>query len=440
MAAIRTIVTGLIMTLMSACGLVTQQNIRPDPGTIVSAAGEYDYPFSNPFVATVVGTPPTLRANLPPTINIRTLELDLPPGRSIPQVFWYEDGFRYSLAFQVDKAPLIFLIGGTNAAYNSRLSSFLQRVFFTAGFHVISVSSSTFSNFIVTRSSTGVPGRIVTDAPDLYHLMQRLYALTRTRVPISDIYLTGYSLGGWQAAFIGNLDAQQRSLGFRKVLLINPPVSLFRSVRILDRMLEDNLPNGVDGLDDFFDRVFGAFSELYKRRQAIDLTEDFLHQAYLHLQPSERDLAALIGVSFRLSAANIAFTADVMTDAGYIVPRGQTLTVSTSLTPFLKAGIRRSFEDYFDELLYPFYRVQEPSLTPSDLIAEANLARIDGYLRNTPSVGLVTSADDVILGPGDIEYLRGLFGPRATIFPNGGHCGNLQHRYVVAEIVKFFRE
>ena len=54
-------------------------------------------------------------------------------------------------------------------------------------------------------------------------------------------------------------------------------------------------------------------------------------------------------------------------------------------------------------------------------------------------IGLLHNADDIILGPGDLEFLERIFGARAVILPNGGHLGNIEHRYVVAVISKFFR-
>jgi hypothetical protein len=39
--------------------------------------------------------------------------------RKIPDVFWYHDEFRFSLAYQKKKASLIFNIAGTGSNYKS---------------------------------------------------------------------------------------------------------------------------------------------------------------------------------------------------------------------------------------------------------------------------------------------------------------------------------
>ena len=50
----------------------------------------------------------------------------------------------------------------------------------------------------------------------------------------------------------------------------------------------------------------------------------------------------------------------------------------------------------------------------------------------------MTNADDIILAPGQLEWLEQVFGDRATIFPYGGHCGNYLERQFVEEMNRFF--
>jgi hypothetical protein len=148
----------------------------------------------------------------------------------------------------------------------------------------------------------------------------------------------------------------------------------------------------------------------------------------------------VVGVAFRLFSANIAFTADVMSNFGFIVPADRRLTVATSLTPYFDAAMNYGFVDYFDHLLYPFYEAREPGLTRGELVAEASLESIEPFLRTASHIGLVTNVDDIILAPGDIDFLQSVFANRATIFPTGGHCGNMRDRHVAAEFVRFLTE
>ncbi len=68
-----------------------------------------------------------------------------------------------------------------------------------------------------------------------------------------------------------------------------------------------------------------------------------------------------------------------------------------------------------------------------------SLRYIEDYLRTSPKFGLIHNEDDVILLPGEIDYLRNLFGSRAQIFPHGGHCGNMAYPDNVKAMVGFFQ-
>ena len=52
----------------------------------------------------------------------------------------------------------------------------------------------------------------------------------------------------------------------------------------------------------------------------------------------------------------------------------------------------------------------------------------------------MTNADEIILAPGELDYLREQFGQRAIVFPSGGHCGNIDHPAVVAALIRYFAD
>ncbi len=79
-------------------------------------------------MATVAGTPAAVAAEVPEDVPVRNLDLTIAEDRKTPEIFWYEDRFRYSIAAQRGEAPLIFIIAGTNAGFASKYSRFLQRL------------------------------------------------------------------------------------------------------------------------------------------------------------------------------------------------------------------------------------------------------------------------------------------------------------------------
>ena len=166
-------------------------------GVIGGPAGAYDYKVDDPYVATIVGTPEVLEWDkLPKKVDYELLGLKVFPDRPTPDVFWYQREFLYTLSYQKQEAPLIFVIAGTGSSFYASSMIFLQKAFWGAGFHVICLSSPTQMNFITTASATSVPGNIVEDAQDLYNVMTLAWEQVKGRIKVSEFYLTGYSLGG----------------------------------------------------------------------------------------------------------------------------------------------------------------------------------------------------------------------------------------------------
>ena len=400
----------------------------------------YDYPFADRYVATVLGTPAEYVSDLPKEVPLKYDTVKMFPKRKIPGILWNLDELRYSYLRQKGPAPLIFLVAGTGASFQSAKMQVMQKAFYQAGYHVVSLSSPTHPNFIVAASTSGVPGHLQEDSSDLYQVMQSIWEKLQKDVEVTDFFLTGYSLGAAQSAFIAKLDEEDKVFNFRKVLLINPPVSLYNSVQVLDKMLEENIPGGVSNFDTFYKELINALTDVYVHGDNVEFNDQFLYQAFKYRKPkSDEPFAALIGTDFRISSANMVFTSDVLTKAGYIVPKGVDMRRHDSTSEYTKVATHLSFVDYFKGLFLPYFQAQNPSLTEADLVRLTSLKYLEDYLRTSPKFGLITNEDDLILLPGEVDYLRQLFGSRATIFPSGGHCGNMAYPDNVTAMVGFFQ-
>ena len=395
----------------------------------------YGYPIKDRFVATVVGTPEGHEADLPRQIPFKKKRLNVFPERQLPDLIWYGQELIYSQALQKRAAPLIFLIAGTGASHNGAKNVNMARAFYKAGFHVVSLSSPTFPNFVTSASSTGVVGDAQRDAKDLYRVMEMIWAKLDGDIDVTSFNLTGYSLGAFNSAYVAKLDEERKSFDFRKVLLINPPVSLYNSISLLDRMTQ-NIPGGTDNFDVFFNKLVKAFSQVYKDEDEIG--GDFLYQAYKALDLKDEELAALIGVSFRISSASLVFTSDVMTDYGYVKPKGLILDRYADTSVYNQVMSRLGFTDYYHDFFYPYYKKDYPDMSRDEFIHSISLREIADYLRNSPKITVMHNQNDVILEPGEIDFFNEVFGDRATIYPYGGHCGNMNYRDNVAHMVGTF--
>ena len=424
------------ITLLIACS-TTPEHSGEDPFPPPSSES-YDFPFDNPFLATVLGTPEDYRAELPERIPLRKREIKI-FDRDVPDPLWFDDELRYSYALQKRAAPLVFLIAGTGASYDGGKNTNMGKAFYKAGFHVVSISSPTHMNFIVSSSKSGVPGHAFEDAEDIYRVMETIWGKLKRKIEVTDFYVTGYSLGGFNTAFVTYLDEKRQVFNFKKALLINPPVRLYSSISLLDRMLE-NIPGGVDNFPRFYDRLVEEIGRVYKRADQLNFNEEFLYQAFKAVDPGNEELAALIGVSFRISSANMAFTSDLMTDHGYIKPRNVRFTKNTSPGKFQAVAHRLGFTDFFHVYFYPYHKARNPDLSRGDLIEQMSLSTIEDYLRSAEKIEVMHNEDDLILEPGEIDFFPRVFGERAKIYPKGGHCGNMDYRDNVAHMVNVFRQ
>lgn len=405
------------------------------------AADDYGFPLANPFEATIVGTPPALRPPLPDDAEIVQADhsLRLRPRRELPNNFWAVKTLKYRLARQSGPAPLVFIIAGTGAHYASASMEELKRLFYGAGYHVVQLSSPTSYDFMAAASKHATPGLSDHDAADLYRVMQKVRAQQRD-LPVTDYYLTGYSLGGLHAAFVSHLDERLGDFDFRRVLLINPPVNLYTSVSNLDRLVQTEVA-GIDNTRTFYDLILGKLARYFEERGSAQLDAALLHDVQRSRQRlSDEEMAMLIGAVFRFSAADIAFTSDLINRRGAVIPPRYPMDEGTSLTPFFKRALLCDFQCYMREQLIPFWRKLDGGGSLLQLIDQTSLYALQGYLAGSAKIAVFHNRDDLILGPGDLGFLRRTLGARLTLFPRGGHCGNMNYRVNTQAMLEFFRD
>ncbi|WP_062264880.1 hypothetical protein [Endozoicomonas arenosclerae] len=411
----------------------------------------YDFPIRNPFLATVAGTPPEQQVKLDHvTVREAILGLANETVENAPDIFWDVNKPRFKLAWQEKPAPLIFIIAGTGGRFDTSKVEFLKQVYYQAGFHVIQISSPTSYDFVVSGSQTHRPGLTQQDSEDLYRMMKASVERAKlfTRLDINGWYLTGYSLGALNAAFVARLDSEQKAFGFEKVLLLNPPVNLQHSINNLDRLLMADVP-GVDDSTTLFDHFFDKLADYFRTHKSIDLDESMLFQVQKSPYAlSREELALLIGVSFRLSVASMYFTSDAMTWDSNLIPKDFKLKRSDSRTPYFKKAMLCSFECYVNKVLVPYISTQDNSVSKelkdttalrTLLFKQNSLPHLEGWLKKARHVGVMHNSDDFIIDQKGLDFLYDTFGQRIKVYPLGGHMGNLQYHENVRDMLSFIK-
>lgn len=402
-----------------------------------AADEDYGYPVPGSYEATLLGTPVSEMPKLPRDMYTRTLVLDVIPGRERPPVFFYDKGLRCSFVAQKKKAPLVFLIAGAGSSNVASKLITMTKAFYQAGFHVITLPSPTNSNFIISASRSRVPGDLAEDSEDLYRAMECAWNEVKEDIEVSDFNLCGYSLGGANAAFVAKLDEEQGIFNFRKVLLINPAVNIYNSIMNFEDLLK-KIPGGAKKQGAFFNEMMAKLTDYYHYGNYIAINDDFIYSVFQERIFTKEETAGLIGLAYRINIAGTIFTTDVMTGGGYVVPKNRVLKTSDSLFNFFLVSTHVGFTNFFNEYFYPHFKNKRPGLTKEELIASESIKSIDEYLRNSPKFGMMTNANDFILTPDELVYLKDLFGTRAKIYPTGGHLGNLEYKDNLAYMVDFF--
>ncbi|SEK55826.1 hypothetical protein SAMN05216262_101659 [Colwellia chukchiensis] len=390
-----------------------------------------DLPYS-PYQATVTGYCQEPMANLPHKLKVINKRITIKPLNEIPAVFWFNEQMQYSLIKQAQPAPVIFIIAGTGASFESAKMQSLQKSFYQQGMHVISLSSPTYANYIVNSSNDSLmPGDLASDAIDLYQVMQLVWAQVQAqnKVQASSFAITGYSLGGAHAAFVAHVDESLQVFNFNKVLLINPPVSLYNSVSILDQYfdLKNNRPAAVA----MFEEVFTRLAQVYARQKSSNFSQGSIFNLFKDTNLSVDELRLLIGATFRMSLSDMIFALDVSYNAGTITYKNHQIGKFESLTHSMHRTSVITFIDYFEHAMLPRAQRQDASVSKAELIQRYSLHAIEDYLKSANKINVVTNADDIILQAGELTYLQQVFAERAKIFPRGGHCGNFDRQSFV---------
>ena len=405
----------------------------------LAADDGYGYPIPGSYEATILGTPASLMPVFTGEMRTRQLVLDVLPQRRKPPVFFYDRGLRCTFAYQKQKAPLVFLIAGAGANDRSGKLITMMKALYQAGFHVITLPSPSHANFIISASQSGVPGDLTEDSADLYRAMETAWKQVASDIEVSSFYLGGYSLGAAEAAFVAKLDEERRVFNFRKVLMINPPVSLYASATRIEEMLQQ-IPGGPKKQGVFFNKMLSKFSEYYSAGNFVAINDDFLYAIYQEKLFSHEETAGLIGLTFRINLAGMIFASDVITNSGYVVPKNRVLSPTDPLDDYFLVSTHLSFFDYINEYFYPYFQKKRPGLTKEAFLESQTLRSIEGYLRSSAKFGVMANENDFIVSKAEVAYLEQIFGARAKIYPRGGHLGNLEYKENVAYMVAFFTE
>jgi len=411
-----------------ACALLAAPCVNADPASVL--------PDAAALRATVFGVRPQDKAPFPDRVPLTEIDLTLPWARPVPAVFWFDKRLRVWFSAQKTPAPLAIVISGTGSDGNTSSIQMLRAALYGAGYHVLTVPSPTFPDFIVSASSTGVAGDLRQDSRDLYAAVQVILAKLPRRIQITDVDIVGYSLGGANAAMVKSIaDTQGSGLKIHRAVMINPPVSLFASIGRLDKLFTESLGPAEGGIEKFYRKLYARLANLYRASDSLQIDDtDFLTAASAALR-TDADFAAAIALSFRIDLANVFFAGDLYARTGVVIDPQHPPKVGDSLEEISRELREKPFEEYFTRVFVPYYTAHRSGATSDSLRADNNLNVIADALRNNPDYYAQTNRDDLILNHAELAWLQTTLGPRIIVYDHGGHLGNLGDRQQIADML-----
>ncbi len=405
----------------------------PEPQSVAAAVVGLADPAG--LRATVFGTPPQELAPLPKKVPLSEINITLPWRLPVPAVLWFDAQLRVWLSAQKKPAPLAIVIAGTGGDGNTKTISVLRAALYGAGYHVLTMPSPTFPGFIVSTSSTGVAGDLMQDGHDLYQAMQQILAHLPHKVRITDIDVLGYSLGGANAAVVKSIDAGEGKLKIHRVVMINPPVSLFSAVGRLDGLFVASIGPGEGAVELLYRRLYAQIANLYRASDRLELDQNFILSAGAASLKTDAEFSAAIALTFRLQLIDMFFIGDLYAKTGAIIDPTHPPKVGDSLEDIQRDLRARAFADYFTKVFAPYYLKHRPEATSASLIAANRLDIIGEFLRANGDTYAQTTSNDLILSKRELGWLQETLGARIVVYDHGGHLGEVGDRRQVSDML-----
>jgi hypothetical protein len=209
-----------------------------------------------------------------------------------------------------------------------------------------------------------------------------------------------------------------------------------------DRYVAINTPvrlrHGMDKLDEFY----RAPLDWPVAERTDDLENTFLKVADLSqatLTPQTSlpfdaiESKFLIGLDFRLVLRDVIYSSQRRNNQNVLHHPLR----NWRRNPAYQEILNYSYQDYFDRFVIPYYSARGLGSATADALEQAgDLRTYATGLRANPDARVVVNQNDFLLTDEDLAWLHTTFGPeQLTVFPQGGHLGNLSNSTVQKAIL-----
>lgn len=398
------------------------------------ATADYKYPYQDPYLATATtailgddGAPPRLKSQV---VHVPGL-----PGRNQLPSLEGRGNVSIALYRQKHPAPLLFILAGIGSSPYFGVAPYLASLFYQEGFHIVVLPSPMSWNFALSASRSGAPGYTPEDARDLYVVMQKTLAVLRGRysVKITGVNFMGVSLGALEGAYLSLIDADEGKIGIGKYLLVNPPVDVSYAVKKLDEWhaLQDQF--GTDKSKEIIAKAVGIVESFSEQRRDDPAVFDRLAKKFASFTTQE--LQFLIAENSESELPELVHVTQVIHEQNILT------AAKNHVRKRLEEAKDFTLTDYNEKIAVPLWRLQarEPQADLESFIERGSLTGILDRLRGNSKVHITHNTDDFLADRKSIEELKEALGDQVTLYPYGGHLGNLWYSENKEYALRLFR-
>jgi len=400
----------------------------------IAEAEEYKYPYRDPYLATATAAILNTEG-LIPRLKRQVVHVPGLPGRQqVPSLEGRGD-LSVTLYRQPHRAPLLFILSGIGTNPYFGLATYLASLFHQEGFHIVILPSPMSWNFALAASRSGAPGYAPEDARDLYEAMQKTLGMVRARysLEITGISFLGASLGALEGAHLSLIDAEERKIGIQKYLLVNPPVDLEYALKKVDEWDARQDKFGRAKSKGLLAKAIAIVESFSKEKRDDPAVFDRLAKAFAGFTTEE--LQFLIAEDLQILLPELVYVTQAIHDQNVLkAPKDQ-------WRRRLEEAKNVTFLDYTEKVALPVWRLQagEPQADLESFTQRGSLTPILDRLRGNSKVHIMHNADDFFADRKSIEELKEALGDQVTLYPYGGHLGNLWYPENKEYVLKFFR-
>jgi ABC-type transporter lipoprotein component MlaA/pimeloyl-ACP methyl ester carboxylesterase len=365
-------------------------------------------------------------------------------GRRLNFTFWLQPG----------KANVVYIVPGLGSHRLAETSIALAELVYDNGFSVVNISSPFNYEFMKNASTAALPAYLPVDGRDLdvalTEIDRRLHALYPNR--LGNRALLGYSMGAFESLFIAATGPTNPYCAVTKGRVLRFPEGKqgVKEVRIapvtnqvpliqFDRYVAISPPvrlmQGLSKLDEFY----RAPLKWPAAERSNNLENTFLKVAALSqdtLTPqtslpfSAIESQFLIGLTFRLILRDVIYSSQQRDNMGVL----RHPISNWRRDPVYREILRYSYRDYFDKFVIPYYSAR--GVGAKALEKADDLRTYDAGLRANPDIRIIVNQNDFLLTTNDLAWLHATFATnQLTVFPQGGHLGNLSNPAVQKAIL-----